>query len=285
MDAAHERGIPPQVLKGQIREESPGFSKDEIRYEPCSWDFASISAGATLINTQPYSLYAFDTVLADPGFDDTADLRNRYLINDGATTRFLTHADMQVSAGAIWAANDGPLTQQGYDLGAEDQNWSTIPCGARTKYLAAGHSVAQFMAALNFVAQTATASSYGVMQVMYGTAVQSPIKWSVPNPGRNIPGCPTTTDSCQSPRYLRDTPESLALPHGGSIFAGGHEDVWLYKKFGPKNVAFESQDEFFDSFSDPLREYTGGGIPDYGTKIIDVYQYEYLPVQPDKVFP
>ena len=60
-----------------------------------------------------------------------------------------------------------------------------------------------------FTAQTPTASSYGVMQAMYETALT--YHWSVPdlsNPG--------TTN--QSPRYLRDTQEALQLKNGGSIF-------------------------------------------------------------------
>jgi hypothetical protein len=306
IEAAHERGIPPQIIKGQIRQESPGFHRDELRYEPCSVDWAHVSAGGTLIARLPFSLYKMDDILSDGALTETVDLRNRFLIADrpggvynAALTRFIAHSDRGVTAREIWDANNGPLSQQGYDLGVEDQNWA-IPlsgspdpndpdvetsCGALNAYLL-NHTYAEFLASLRtFTAQTPTASSYGLMQVLYGTAVDYPIQWFVPNPARNLPGCPTNTDRCQSPRYLRDTPESLALHHGGSLFAGGYEDVTRYWDFGPASTAFASAEDFLDSFKEPLRHYTGGGIPDYGVNVVDVYEFDYLPVQPGAIFP
>jgi hypothetical protein len=34
-----------------------------------------------------------------------------------------------------------------------------------------------------------------------------------------------------------------------------------------------------------LRYYSGGGIPNYGINVVDVYEFDYLPVQPRAIFP
>lgn len=86
---------------------------------------------------------------------------------------------------------------------------------------------------------------------------------------------------------MRDSPEALQLRHGGSIWVGGHEDVQRYwDEYSPNPVAFPSQDDFFDSFKEPLRKYTGGGVSqsNYGTNIIDNWQYDYLPAEPTSIF-
>jgi hypothetical protein len=94
-------------------------------------------------------------------------------------------------------------------------------------------------------------------------------------------------EESRSPRYLRDTPESLALRNGGSIFVGGSEDVQRYWNDHRDNpTSFASEEDFFDSFKHPLRMYTGGGRSqaNYGLNIIDTYQFDYLPSQPASIF-
>ena len=93
----------------------------------------------------------------------------------------------------------------------------------------------------------------------------------------------------QSPRYLVDTRESLALPHGGSIFVGGTEDVQRYWDYYgsrslPDPTSFATQEDFYDSFITPLRMYTGGGVANYGTNIVNTYQFDYLPLQLGTIF-
>jgi len=263
IDEANERGIPAQILKGQVRQESPSFRDTEWRYEPCSSDFATISANQTLITDLPYSLYAMDGALLDVGLAPTVDLRNGLNIVDATTgtPRPVTHADLGVTARDLWDANPR-------------QNWATTRCGAKNVFLRT-HTMAEFLDALKFVAQTPTSSSYGVMQALYSTAIG--YDWSVPDP--SLAG-----GTSQSPRFLRDTAESLALHHGGSIFVGGTEDVQRYWDHGPSSNTFPTQEDFFDSFKEPLRYYTGGGIANYGTNIIDTYQYDYLPTDRVPVF-
>jgi len=277
IDAGHERGIPPQILKGQIRQESPDFRDSEFRYEPCSADFAEISRGARLIDTEPYEFYAMDTpAQEDAGFADTVDLRNALYIIDGGTgeRRHITHADAGVTARAIWEASD-VWPQNNPD--GKGQKWSRQDCGALKTFLRK-HTLDEFLPALEFVAQTPTASSYGVMQAMYSTALA--YDWSVADPER-------TGSISRSPRYLRDTAEALAIKNGGSIFVGGSEDVQRYwDQNEPNPLTFLSQEDFYDSFKWPLRMYTGGGKSqaNYGINIIDTYQFDYLPQQPDVIF-
>ncbi len=270
---AHERGIPPQILKGQVRQESPTFSNSEWRYEPCSADAARVSLGATLINTAPYNLYAMDAILQDAGFASTADLRNRLFIIDPQThvRRGIRHGDTGITARAIWDASDS--------WNGHGEHWATQTCGALIAFLARGRTMDDFLDLLDtFTAQTPTAASYGVMQAMYETALT--YQWSVPDPDH--PGA-----TSQSPRYLRDTPEAMALRHGGSIFVGGSEDVQRYwDSVSPTPPSFPTQEDFFDSFKRPLRNYTGGGASqaNYGINIVDMYQYDYIPSQPAAIF-
>jgi hypothetical protein len=277
IEAAHERGIPPQILKGQIRQEAPAFDASTYRYEPCSSDFASISRGSRLVNVRPYSLYAMDGTRNDVTMNDTVDLRNQLFIPDPASAsgvRNLTHGDPAVTAKMIWTASDGSI------LGPprNKQNWLKIDCGALKDWLRQnpGKTANNFVDELDFVAQTVTASSYGWFQALYSTALA--YGWSVPDPAN--PG-----QTSQNPRYLRDTPESLALRHGGSIFTGGTEDVQRYwDNYDPLPNVFASEEEFWDSFKDPLTAYTGGYIKQYAPNIVDIYQFDYLPTQRGEIF-
>ena len=171
----------------------------------------------------------------------------------------------------IWEASD--------NWNGKGQKWSLQDCGALKKFLKSGKTMADFLDELDtFTAQTPTATSYGVLQVMYEVA--DTFKWSVADPAN--PGQTT-----QSPRYLRDSVEALALKHGGSIFVGTEEDVQRYwDEYVPTPTKYISQEDFFDSFKEPLRKYTGGGTSQamYGINIIDMYEYEYLPVQPLTIF-
>lgn len=273
INAAHETGIPPQILKGQLRQESGSFDRNTFRYEPCSSDFAYMSRGAKKIADAPFKLYAMDGALNDAGLTSTVDLRNKLFIlapGTPAGRRNIQHTDLGVTARNIWEASD--------NWKGHGQKWSQQTCGALNTFLKK-HTMAEFLDELGkFTAQTPTASSYGVMQVMY--ELVEPFDWSVDDPDN--PGQKT-----KSPRFLRDTVEAMAIKHGGSITIGSEEDVQRYwDQYVPTPASYPSQEEFFDSFKEPLRKYTGGGKSqwEYGIKIIDTYEYDYLPVQPLTVF-
>ena len=272
---AHERGIPPQILKGQIRQEAPTFNGSEFRYEPCSADFANISGGPMLVKAPPFSTFAMDAARADSAMVEIVDLRNQLFIPDpNVPTGVLniTHADANVTAKMIWTASDGSILRP---PPRTQQNWSHIDCGARKRW-ERSHPDSSFVEALDFIAQTTTASSYGWFQALYSTALS--YGWSVPDPAN--PG-----KTSQNPRYLVDTVENLALRHGGSMFVGGTEDVQRYwDAYDALPTVFATRDEFWDSFKTPLRMYTGGGIREYGENIVDIYQFDYLPTQPSQIF-
>lgn len=275
---AHERGIPPQILKGQIRQESPAFNGSEFRYEPCSADFANISRGPAFVTVQPYSLYAMDAARNDATMNDTVDLRNQLFIPDPTSTtgvRNLTHTDADVTAKMIWTGSDGSILVPPRN---QNQNWSKNDCGAFKRWQRShpNATASDFVDELDFVAQTTIASSYGLFQALYSTALG--YGWSVFDPAN--PG-----QISQNPRFLRDLPESLALRHGGSMFVGGTEDVQRYwDQYDLLPPAFASQEEFWDSFKDPLKNYTGGYVKQYGTNIVDIYQFDYLPTQSGQIF-
>jgi hypothetical protein len=277
IDAAHERGIPPQILKGQIRQEAgTGFDPQTFRYEPCSADFTYVSRGQTKINTAAYKPFAMDAALDDSDLTPVVDLRNKLYIPDATSPggrRHITHADHGVTPKQIWLASD--------NWNDHGQNWSTQSCGAWTKYRAI-HGATSFNSFLDemdkFTAQTPTATSYGLMQVMFDVAVK--YDWSVADPLH--PGQTT-----RNPRYLVDTEEALKVKHGGSMFVGSAEDAKRYQLAHPDATTFPSQEEFYDSVKVPLWMYTGGGKSqsDYGITIIDTYQFEYLPTQTGSALP
>ncbi len=272
IEAAHERGIPPQIIKGQAQQESDdGYTlqADDYRYEPCTVDMTIISGGPRLIGTPPYSLYALDGVLGNPSLAPVVNLRDQLSILDAALNpEHLMPGDRGITAAQIWYGSD------------RYEHWSDS-CPPYHAYLVrpSGPLVPEPWVDMNlgFLAQTVTAASYGILQVLYSTAVGPPYRWSVPDPAGG--------GQTQSPLYLLDTDRALMVKHGGSVFIGSEEDVYRYRRAnGNISPAFSSADDFFDTFKEPLRMYTGGGIHDYGTKVIDKYQYNWTPADPNPIF-
>src|ERR1043165_745371 len=134
-----------------------------------------MSRGQKMIDNTPFKLYAMDGALSDAGLTSTVDLRNKlYVLAPGtpAGRRHIVHTDLGVTARNIWEASD--------NWKGHGENWSKQTCGALNKFLKK-HTMAEFLDQLGtFTAQTPTASSYGVMQVMY--ELVEPFKWSVDDP-------------------------------------------------------------------------------------------------------
>jgi hypothetical protein len=215
----HDRGIPPQYIKGQALQEAANgrtIRVDGYRYEPCSWDVGIISTGQKLITTAPYNLFKLDDDIGTtllPNVVDDLDPRNRLYIQSGTdpkngkpTYRHLNDADRDVKLRDIWDAND---------LINSKMNWSRVKCG-NLPSIQANPSV------MDFVAQTPTAASYGIFQLMYGTALDA--KWAGvlldpkdPNSGS------------KAPKYLFDRPEYIAIG-GGTIQLGSSKDVKNYQR-------------------------------------------------------
>jgi hypothetical protein len=170
LNYAHKRGIPPQYIKGQIRQESTAtFDPNFYRYEPLGSDLRYIQKNATAL-TSPYSLYRMEisqTAGRGTSLSPTADVdqRNIYRIADRSSPggmRNLRNSDMFVTAAAIFQAN------------AVAQNWNNAKickCAATLQKIVANPSI------LNFSAQTTLAASWGLMQVIHATAI-APQQWN-----------------------------------------------------------------------------------------------------------
>jgi len=225
VDVSNDRGIPPQIVKGQIRQEQVPknvggvlvFRGDVYRYEPCSlWvgDLGAISAGPRLIDTDPYADYKLDDSIGITLFEgvrDDLDVRNRYSVGEvdpvsGATVyRRLRDTDRNITARQIWEANDTINSQM---------NWGKH-CGVYKAILkipdpaTRAAQLEQFFRSLEFVAQTPTASSYGLLQVMYVLAIER--QWA----GVTL----SNGDLSKAPKYLFDRDEYIAVG-GGSMNLG-----------------------------------------------------------------
>ena len=296
---AHERGIPPQYVKGQIRQEQapkgrPGarhFDVVNFRYEPCGVDYVSISKGETLIANAPYSTYKLDDAIKAgtlvPNRHDDLDYRNNLFIYDkfdskGNPTHYrpLTDSDTGITASALWLANkdsksDPPPTTPG------KQGWAHF-----CKYTAEFKKDPKL---LDFIAQTPTASTFGLFQIEYQEAITN--GWS----GVALdPANPTVRS--QNPKYLMDRPEYVAIG-GGSMDKGLDVDVRkFFKTMSSQKVCGKYQHEavnfppYFADLAD-FEKYLALAIRGYNCAITDpttrktygdsviYYSHFYLPVQ------
>ena len=294
---AHNRGIPPQYLKGQIRQEGPPsgragarhFDAVNFRYEPCGQDLRGISRAASLINTAPYSTYKLDDAISAgtlvPFTPDDLDYRNKLSIpdafdpNTGKPTHYrkLTDQDRNVLASVLWEANDKKNRAQ---------NWSDY-CGSSAA-IAADPSI------LDFVAQTPTASTFGLFQIQFKEAVDQGWRGAVPDPKN-----PSALS--QNPKYLIDRPEYIRIG-GGSIDKGTSIDVRNFATtMASKKVCGKYQKTpvaFPAFFADGVEyeRYLAIAIRGYNCALFDqntglsygesviYYSRQYLPVQPGPIF-
>ncbi|MGH9890611.1 MAG: hypothetical protein ACREA0_01230, partial [bacterium] len=182
------RGIPPQILKAQIQAETdPDFEPQSYRYEPLTVDFGQVSTGRNLRTEPRLEPYRLETTVActemvelDQGAglplgNDTADVtsRHRFQIqtdpNDGPICELLnippSPTRRQIDP------RDRHVSMENILLSNENQNWTQDP---RTRQETPGfRNYVRFRQRGNqpFTAQTPIAASYGLMQVLYTTAV------------------------------------------------------------------------------------------------------------------
>jgi len=238
INLAHERGIPPQYLKGQVAQESR-FDRKAYRYEPLSVDLQFISSGQNLRTQSPYSLYRLQTSdnLAQGSsiLSDDVSPRSRYNILDNGVIRSISESDSLVSAENIYNTNDGT------------QNWSkNSPRRAR--------QVSANPRLLRFTAQTSLASSYGLLQILYSTAL-APMGWAGINGAKN-------------PSYLFDT-ESNIENGGGSLKIGSGYLRRIFSRANPNISSFSTPVEFEKAFINAFNMYNRGTIVgDYGPAVI-----------------
>jgi hypothetical protein len=184
---AHEAGVPPQMLKGQVQKESD-FVARAYRYEPLSVDLDAMSAnGRNLRTVAPYSNFRLATAdrltQGSQLIDDDITPRDRYSIVRNNVRRAITSTDTLVSCREIYEQNDAAI------------GWRATSSQSRLRRIEADPTL------LDFTAQTPLAASYGWFQVLYSTAIAQ--NWAGIN-------------GQQNPSFLFDTVENLASG-GGSI--------------------------------------------------------------------
>jgi hypothetical protein len=235
VDFGHRRGIPPQILKGLARREAgPNLNPEAYRYEPIAGvgDLNVISAGQNLRTQLPYSRYRLAT--AD-GLAAGADLldadvspRSVYFIRRVGQLRPIADTDQFVSALEIFEQNDSFLGVK--DPSVRDQRWSAFAAQRVLNSIRRDHDV------LDFTAQTPLAASYGVMQVLYTTAI-APMGWTGLKPAG---ACRTNADEC-NPSGLFDTAANIA--DGGGTVALASD--YLRRGFARQNPGVSQTDPRF----------------------------------------
>src|SRR6266404_765066 len=106
---AHNNGVPPQFIKGQVTQES-GFDPTAYRYEVLSVDLNYISSSQNLRSQIPYSSYRLATSDGLAAGDSIlpADIspRSIYNITVNGVIRPIGQSDALVSAKDIYDTND-----------------------------------------------------------------------------------------------------------------------------------------------------------------------------------
>lgn len=268
-DVAHQRGIPPQYLKGQVAQESPGgrqFVRVSYRYEPCAGE----DAMRPLIDRLPYSLFKLEDARSSTLPGVTLDERNAMYVpsyEDGRITgrRRLTRDDRDVSAAEIFKGSDKwPIGSQK----ARGLNWGAF-CGAFRTWRKAnpnGTTIEFADAKLNFTAQTATAASRGLFQIMYYTAVDQ--QWFARNRA--------TGETSYDPYLLQDTRENHTdWENGGSVLVGSNYSA---RKMGITPASFASRDEYLEWLRSGFQRYNPHKAG-YGAELMDK-STRYPPLQP-----
>jgi hypothetical protein len=301
---ANSRGIPPQYIKGQIKRES-GFEPKAYRYEPLGSDFLSFGPNGGNMRTQsPYADYrlAVNDGVADlnskpwPTASPATQLpQGADLIPADVAPRSTTRPAYLMCALGLIIQGSGEDTCVGgsttvlptsdtppqfvsvrelVDVNAS-QNWLTNVGTALRTRLTNNPSL------MDFTAQTDLAASYGLLQVMYPTAI-SPMGWTGVNGARN-------------PSYLFDYPDSRidtgtsSLPLGTGYFAR-YSFVKANGRGLSTNPGFDgpqpSQD-FAQVFEDAFNVYNHNSTSDfrgYGSQIVETFGPTFMPVPVATIF-
>lgn len=253
----HRRGVLPQFLKGQIERES-NFHPKSWRYEVLSVDLASISGGQNLRTQSPYSQFRLatsDGLAQGTGIiHDDISPRSSLSIRHNGILGPIMDADTLVSASAIYVNNDAR------------QHWSQYsPARAR--------AVAANPALLNVTAQTPIASSWGLLQILYTTAI-APMHFQ-------------GIDGSRNPSFLFDTAANWSS-NGGSLELGSG---YLRRIFSTANPGIDQQDPdmaappaLTNAFRGAFNYYNHSGTTGaYGAEVIK-FSNSYTPVSAGQIF-
>jgi hypothetical protein len=170
---AHRYGAPPQFIKAHADKESTGrFNRLAYRYEPIGpyvGDLLAVSRGKDLRTVAPYKDYRFETI------QDSLDPALPF-------GSLVTLEDLNVSSGLVVGCNANG--SGGHALTLQDPlptAWEIFRCNDAVmnwtvRARAAGPVRARSLRTDPFTAQTSLASSYGLLQMTYVTAIDQ-MKW------------------------------------------------------------------------------------------------------------
>jgi soluble lytic murein transglycosylase-like protein len=146
---ANQYGMPPQLIKAQIQQESSSkFDPNAYRYEPhFDWAYISIGAyGKYLLETAPYSNYRLATPAGDLYNNGHSALAKGTLLSDADITPRNLYSLIDTNKDGFYSA------------------WEIINANPKQNF-------AEPPSDIDFVAQTTISSSYGLMQIMWPTAL------------------------------------------------------------------------------------------------------------------
>jgi hypothetical protein len=189
---ADRNGVPPQLLKAQIQQES-SFNPNVYRYEPLTVDFAVLAtANATFSKLKEKALQPWALAVATDCTDKTiflkqgsklslssvdATKREKYsLALDKDKKTPLCHitdgSQIGTNKQAITSADTLPSMENVFhtnDEAGPKEHWLKLSVDAKSPIPKA---FSDYQVSKNpFTAQTVIAASYGLHQVLYGTAV------------------------------------------------------------------------------------------------------------------
>ena len=286
---ANARGIPPQLIKGHISNESD-WNRMAYRYEPLSWDWVHLSSALNA----PTCNYGAGDLLRQPGYSRYAFPNGAMLRENDRLGRTLNYPRRNASRPPLppLRVTDAtthlrrPLTsdpdddqytaREIYRVNDAIQGWSRV-----AKACLVEHTNDQ-PDPLAFPAQTGLASSYGFYQVMYSLAVD--LKW----PGVVDPTHPITpAAAAKNPSYLWDTDENLALERGGSLELGSGKVVieWVSKNGSAQAVDanFAHYGQFLESFKKAIQRFNPGS-GEYSNHVL-AKAAPYTPTITQAIFP
>ncbi len=181
------RGIPPQILKAQIQQETdPDFDPNSYRYEPLTVDFVEVEGLLLDLRFEPYRLEAhvdcrflplvivgFQQGSKIPASNDSADVtpREKYQIQTDTKDQPICETVDQPRSPFVrlLAPRDRHVSMENILITDRDregrrQNWTVTSTFRDYRRFRRNRGQP-------FTAQTVLAGSYGLMQVLYTTAV------------------------------------------------------------------------------------------------------------------
>lgn len=253
IDLAHRRGIPPQMLKGQVQRESR-FDEDAYRYEPLSADMRYMSRGQNFRTQDPYRDYRLRT---SDGLAQGADI---------------LRAD--ISPRSIYSTRRGPITDRDELVSAREIYEVNDPAHHWSRFSPArAQAVRRNPEVLNFTAQTPIAASYGFLQIMYATAI-APMRWGGVNGRRN-------------PSLLFDTEQNVESG-GGSVVLGSGYLRRIFSRANPRvsvtDPSFSGRGALETAFVRAFNYYNRGRTSGpYGPAVL-TFSRSYTPAPSTPIF-